>query len=298
MNLNNSEFIKDMHEVMVEVFDQLLNPAPSIKMPDWPMFNKLTGGLRMHEFTIICGSTGSGKTSIVSNISAQLIKCNVKHFVMSIETGHVDFMTRVTSIFAKKDLNALDYPMSPEEASRILTNNQKNLMTDLVKLSTFDNRVKLEVLLDDLTNMCKEGCKVAIIDNLNFLLEVTRSSEAIIEMDRVVHELIMFCKRNEMHLILIMHPKKTEGTRVMSEYDIKGSSTAVQEAQNVLLWNRPDPKTLIDLVDNRGNIVQYASNKPHYREMFFAKMRRRGMHAGKTLKFEYNETVYNEVTHD
>jgi hypothetical protein len=48
----------------------------------------------------------------------------------------------------------------------------------------------------------------------------------------------VFHKFFPIHSIMVMHPKKTDNMRVESEGDIKGSSTAIQEAQNVFLFNR------------------------------------------------------------
>lgn len=280
-----SKFILNMHEVVAQAFDALINPIPSIKLPDWNNFNKVTGGLRMREFSILCGATGAGKTTFLANLSAQLLKAEIKHFVMSVETGHVDFVTRVISVLHGKDLNALESPLHPNEAMNIIRSHQKSLMNETIRLSIYDNRVSLDTLISDLESMALEGCKVAIIDNLNFFMEVTRASDSIIEMDRVVHEVIMFCKRTDMHVFMVMHPKKTENTRIMSEFDIKGSSTAVQEAQNVFLFNRPSLEDLENKIKTKFN-----------RELLIAKMRRRGKYAGEVIDFNCYESVYSEVT--
>jgi hypothetical protein len=68
---------------------------------------------------------------------------------------------------------------------------------------------------------------------------------------------------------MIMHPKKTEHGRVESEFDIKGSSTAVQEAHNVFLFNRPG-----------ADLLEQEIAKPFDREIKIAKMRRRGRAVG------------------
>ena len=100
-------------------------------------------------------------------------------------------------------------------------------------------------------------------------------------MDRVIHELILFCKRVDVHIIMVMHPKKTEGGRVVSEFDIKGSSTAVQEAHNIFLFNRARA--------TKDGLVT-----PSDRELTLNKMRRRGSHVGKTLIFGSTGTRYEE----
>src|SRR5581483_2305404 len=230
----------NMREVYKEAIIELGLPYPSINLNDWPLWNAMTGGFRMREFTILCGSTGAGKTTFLANLSAQLLKQKQKHFVMSVETGHTDFMKRVMSVLAGRDLNTGD-PVSAEVIARIHMRNAEHLESDTIEFSLYDNRVPVEQLMHDIRYMVKKGCKIAMLDNLNFFMEVTRSADQIIEMDRVVHELIIFCKQVDVHIIMVMHPKKTMNTRVESEFDIKGSSTAVQEAHNIFLFNRPKP---------------------------------------------------------
>lgn len=122
------------------------------------------------------------------------------------------------------------------------------------------------------------GCKVAMIDNLNFFLDVTTAQNAVIEMDRVIHDLIIFCKRTDVHVIMVAHPKKTDNARVNSEYDIKGSSTAVQEAHNVLLFNR--------IGDDITGKYPGAS-----REIKIAKVRRMGKYIGSRIVFDVKDQV-------
>jgi hypothetical protein len=240
-----------------------------------PFHNFIANGLVVHN---------SGKTSLLANWSAELLAGKVKHFVMSVETGHMDFLARVVSVMVNEDLNTGD-PVPREKLLRIGVNNHEKLFSEYIELSLYDNRVPLEHLLADLKWAVENGCKIAFIDNLNFFMNITNEMNAVVEMDRVTHELIMFCKRNPIHIVLIMHPKKTvQGTRVLSEFDIKGSSTAVQEANNIFLFNRPDPK------DIESGESLYTD-----RELLIAKMRRRGKYVGRTLVYNGKYPKYAEI---
>lgn len=273
-----------LRDVLPVAFEELINPPPGVTLPDWTMFNRLTGGFRMNEYSILCGSTGAGKTTLLANISAQLLKSNTKHFVMSVEIGHTAFMKRVLGALAQKDYDTGE-KFEPNELARVHAANDLWLTSDAIEFSLYDNRVSLEQLLYDLENMVKRyKCKVAFIDNLNFFMNVTRQSDAIYEMDRITHELIMFCKAHAIHIVMVMHPNKSSGNpRVESEFDIKGSSTAVQEAQNVFLFNRPNDEAL-----------RAGTMDPTDRELTINKMRRRGINQGKTLMFKNLKTQYIE----
>jgi hypothetical protein len=145
--------------------------------------------------------------------------------------------------------------------------------------------VKVEEMVNLLKFMHQEnGCKVALLDNLNFFLDVVSSQMEKAEMDSAIHEFVMLVKKIPMHIILVVHPKKTENGRVLSEFDIKGSSTAVQECANVCLFNRPEAK------DVEGGRVLFSD-----RELLFRKIRKRGMNVGRPVWLAFNNGRYQEI---
>lgn len=265
-------FAEPVSETYQSAAKELLLPYPSVPVSDFPKFTKLTGGFRPREFSIVCGATGVGKTTLMVNWSRSLLAQQVPHFVASVETGHTDFVRRLMSAMAGEDWNTGD-PVSVEKLKRWHGQYGHLFSGDTLNLSLYENRFSVETLMSDIAWMVKHrGVKVAVIDNLNFFLEVTKAADQIIEMDRVIHSLIIFCKRVDVHVVMIMHPKKTETARVESEFDIKGSSTAVQEAHNVFLFNRPGE----DLIE-AGHATKFD------RELKIAKMRRKGRAVGSRL---------------
>lgn len=286
--LTDAPYALNMREVYLDALRELVTPYPAIQLPDWPMFNDIVGGFREKEFSILCGSTGAGKTTFLANVSAQLLKQGVKHFVMSVETGHTDFMKRVISVLSGADLNTGE-AVDPAAMRRIHEMNAKHLEGDAIEFSLYEDRIPVEQLKADILWMVENrGCKIVFIDNLNFFMEVTRAADAIIEMDRVVHELVIFCKQVPVHIVMVMHPRKTDhnsknGTRILDENMIRGSALANQEAHNIFLWNRPD-----------AAMVESGARSNMNRELTISKMRRRGVHTGKTIVFDSIGTRYVE----
>lgn len=262
---------RTLGQIYADALEELAIPYPSIKLPTWNKFNDVLGGFRTREYTILCGATGVGKTTLLANISHQLLLANRRHFVASVETGSTDFVKRVISAMLRKDVNTGD-EVPLEVLQKIHEDHGHILSGDCLQLSLYENRIPVEVLIEDIRWMKeKKGCDIVMIDNLNFFMEVTDERKQVVEMDRVTHELIIFCKQVDVHIIMVMHPRKTDG-RVNNEFDIKGSSTAVQEAHNILLFNRPHPDTVEE--DRANN---------HDRELKFQKIRRRGKFSGMTL---------------
>lgn len=275
--------IQNMREVYQVALQEMAKPYPSIKLPRWTGFNRLTGGLRMREFSILCGPTGAGKTTLLANISEQLAVAGVKHLVMSIETGASDYMKRVLSVRERRDLNTGD-PIPASELVEITSRNLEFISSGVIEFSLYETRLSVEQLMHEIEYAVHVlNCRVVFIDNLNFLLRVTKAQDQIMEMDNVVHTLIEFVKKLDVHIWMVMHPRKTEDGRVVSEYDIKGSSTSVQEAQNVFLFNKPTSEEIGKKTRNNWD-----------RDLMIAKMRRRGSHVGKTLMFRNVGTCYEE----
>jgi len=275
----------NMSQVLADAYSELATEMPSMKLPEWKEWNRMTGGFRVREYTIFCGPTGTGKTTFLANMSAQLLRGGIKHFVMSVETGHTDYMKRVFSVFAGYDVNTGE-PTHPDVLARLHMRADRFLESGLIEFSLYENRIPVEQLIHDLRTVVElHGCKIAFIDNLNFFMEVTRNEDSVIEMDRVTHELVMLCKQLDVHIVMVMHAnKRNQSGRVESEWDIKGSSTAVQEAHNIFLFNRP-----------RKEDVDSGKRGKFDRELTLNKMRRRGRYVGSTIVFNVNETVYAEA---
>lgn len=272
-----AQTIQENYTPMIDVYRDTLveleQPDRSISVGSWVKFSMLTGGLREKEFTILCGPTGSGKTTLLSNLAVQLVSNFVPVFVASVETGKNDFMKKMISIITGKDA-ASGRAISKDDLETIESISGKTFKNRNSVFSNYDSRVSHMTLLCDLLHAhLEKGVKVALIDNLNFLMEVTDGRNQNVEMDRAIHDFIVFCKKIPIHVIMVMHPRKTENGRVESEFDIKGSSTAVQEASNVILWNRLDP--------NKEPPEKY---QPLWcREIKFAKVRKRGRSVGSRI---------------
>lgn len=263
---------RPISQVYVDALRELSVEHPAAKLRDWTRFNQLTGGFRTREFTILCGPTGAGKTTLLANLVAQLLLSGIKTFIASVETGDADFVKRVMSVVAGRDMNTGD--AVPVSVLKQFNADHGKLFQGLgAYLSSYTDRVSHEKLLADTRwHVEKRGVQVAIYDNLNFFMEVVPDRQQVLEMDRVVHDFIIFAKNVPVHSIMVMHPRKTENGRVNGEFDLKGSSTSVQEAQNLLLFNRPHP----DLI--RAGLAHECD-----RELMIAKMRRRGRWVGHRL---------------
>lgn len=265
-----------IEDLLGESYNSLTKAVPSVKLSLFPKLSETIGGFRAREFSILCGSTGAGKTTFMANLSASLITDKVPHYVASVETGSLDYVRRILSVLSDEDLNTGE--VFPEAKIYSIHKRYGHMLTTKsLQLALHENRTSVEQLMAEILFAHENfGAKIAVIDNLNFFMDVTTVQNQILEMDRVIHELVIFCKQVDIHLIMVMHPNKgttkNGSTRVETEYDIKGSSTAVQEAHNVFLLNRPSKEN-----------VESKILSPNNRELKIAKMRRLGGSVGKVF---------------
>ncbi len=224
-----------------------------------------------------------GKTTFLANFSAELLDANIPHFVMSVETGGCDYVKRVLSAKAGHDLN-LGEVIDERIIHEVHDVYGEQFLRDTIHLSLYENRVSSEQLMHDIYyHKTKFNCGIVFLDNLNFFMEATKASEWNLEMDRVTHDLVIFCKQVDVHIVMVMHPKKTDGGRVDHEFDIKGSSTAVQEAHNIFYLNKPCNEDL-----------ESGKRHPTDREIKLGKMRRRGRFVGSKIFFNCYGSTYTE----
>ncbi len=257
--------------------------AKGINIPGWDHFNRHIAGLRPHEFTILCGPTGAGKTTLLANLYASLMAVQVPTFAAPVEVGEDSFTRKVISIIAGVHPAAIpgDYQKIKEKHAPLFFSNEMML------ISKYQSRVNHKILLADILHSYRtRGTKVCLIDNLNFMLEPSQQENMNVQYDKVIHDWVVFHKHVPVHSIMVMHPKKTDNMRVENEGDIKGSSTAIQEAQNVLLFNRLDDKRTAP------------EGKEHFwcREIKIAKCRENGRSWGKTIVYSLDakSEKYNE----
>lgn len=275
-------------EVLDKAAVEILTPPTGVPLNGWTNFNRMTGGLRPREFSIFCGPTGAGKSLWLANLTAKLIEQNQKVFVAPIEIGEVDFTKMVLSVLGGHDFISGE-PADEESRNRLhwtLKNYQDKIINNLV-VTTYSSRVDIDEFID-LMKFVQDTheANIMIVDNLNFMLKPARGGDQTLEMDETVHKFVQAVKVIPMHIFLVMHPRKTVDGKIVSEFDIKGSSTAVQEATNILLMNRI----------TKEEQENYALT-PYDREFVFKKLRKRGKFVNQVfyMRNEDGKGRYTEI---
>lgn len=279
---NLNPFIQNQ-DGYVHTLEYALKEIPVIST-GFELLDHAMGGFRPNEFSVLCGATGVGKTTLVANLCLNLAKQKEKFFMVSAEIGYRNFFLRMFSA-ATGETAFTRNAASIDRFQELDKNHGEIFREPNFFISTYENRVQRSIMLDEIAYLAvEEKIKVVFIDNINFVMDVTKSSEQIIEMDQTIHDMIILCKQLPIHIVMIMHPKKTESGRVVSEFDVKGSASSVQEAHNVFLFNRPDPSL----------VKEFSDIQEQDRELKLAKLRSFGENTGRKIIFKNCGGKYSE----
>ena len=280
-----SEEIEDQQVELPDAFsdleDHLSKKESMFPLAGFPRLTEmLGGGLTTRGFTILTGPTGAGKSTLCSNLWFSLQASGKNVYMSPIEIGYVEQMKSLVSIISGRPRRELTPEMMPEIREKYYPtffSNRGHVF------SKHESRVNHMDLLTELYhNFLTRNTDVAIIDNWNFMLEPAKGQDAISMNDTALHDCIVFTKKIPVHIIMVMHPRKTDGDDdyIKSIYDIKGSSTSIQESTNVLLFNRletPDEDTPMNV------------EAKMCREIKCAKARFNGRAVGRKVFFEIDK---------
>ena len=208
----------------------------------WPEFDKVLGGTRSGETTVISGNTSSGKSTFGINWLYQLAARGVKGMVLPFERSVYLALRKLLEIHTESSL----YRWSKVENTYIMNYPPEVIGGHIMKLNDlpiyiFDKRRKSSnghYSLDRMGSLIKYaaeelGIKYFLIDHLHYFIshQPGRSDESVIsETVRCVHS---WGEDYGAHMALVTHPDKAnaENVGVMSG---KGSSAIGQEADNFI----------------------------------------------------------------
>lgn len=276
-----------VNDLLPRLKQEVLSPPQGVQLLSWNKFNEYTGGMRMHELSLMTSDTGTGKTTFLANLATQVLLQGHGIYVASVEIGAVAFLLAMISVLAQKDYNTGER-FTEQDWARI----EREWIPLLLKggrivFANHDSKVSPKILCDEMEEANQKwGTKFAILDNFQFFSTVTSADSALMEQDQNIRFFVDHAKRVPMHQFLIVHCRKTQNDngRVDSLSDMKGSKTLADEAANVFALNRPTTEAI-------GKGTAYSTD----REVKFLKLRRRGKNVGRYVRFYYDDGLYGEI---
>jgi archaellum biogenesis ATPase FlaH len=202
----------------------------------FPQLDTQMGSLLYGDVTLISGINSSGKSSFINCIAINAIAKGHKVAIWSGELQGYRLKAWINqSIAGKEHLNI-------SHAGYYYCNKQVSDTIDAWtkdKLVLYNNNYgnKLSQLLNDMKEVVKDkGVDLIVLDNLMALdIDNGKSDKWDMQKDFII-TLSDFAKENNIHIILVVHPRKT--TMFLRKEDISGSSDITNLANNLLILHR------------------------------------------------------------
>ncbi|KAJ2061256.1 hypothetical protein GGI17_003205 [Coemansia sp. S146] len=206
----------------------LIRGVESTDLPGW---NASFKGLRPGELTILSGATGSGKTTVISQMSLDFCKSGVSTLWGSFEIPNVRLATRMMSQFAKCDVSKV--PGDIDYWSRKF----EQLPMYFLK---FHGSTKPDTVLETMRHaVYAYDVKHIIIDNLQFMMSMqAKGMDKYDAQDAAIATFRQFATDEGVHITVVAHLRKDQPASDVDINSIFGSAKVTQEADNVVILQR------------------------------------------------------------
>ncbi|KAF1797648.1 P-loop containing nucleoside triphosphate hydrolase protein [Mucor lusitanicus] len=241
--------IVDFRDLRQEVYNEVLHPEQTrgVQSKDLPTLSNITKGHRAGELTILTGPTGAGKTTIISQLSLDYCKSGVPTLWGSFEIMNKRLAKKMLYQFAEKDIS-----LDPKEFDDIADRFEQ---LPLYFLKFFSSTAISDVLKACHHAVYAYDVRHIVLDNLQFMLSQQggNSLDKWDLQDHAIAEIRNFATQQDVHITLVVHPRKENGTNEeLDIHSIFGSAKVTQEADNVIIIQKTrEDRRSLDVKKNR-----------------------------------------------
>eukprot|EP00978_Attheya_sp_CCMP212_P017804 scaffold47932_cov48-Attheya_sp.AAC.1 len=246
------ESILQFDEIRSQVLHEIFHPDKyvGVPVPSLPSFTKLIKGFRRGEMTVLTGPTGSGKTTFLGQLSLDFADQGVNTLWGSFEIKNTRLMHKLLQQFSREPL-----PMGKPELQPKL-----ELLADrFAALPLYFMKFHGGSDVDDVIDAMEYATYVhdvehIILDNMQFM--ITRNSgggsfDKFDMQDIAVEKFRKFATERNVHVTLVVHPRKEEEFSKLDISSIYGSAKATQEADSVLILQNDGKRKYVEVKKNR-----------------------------------------------
>lgn len=233
-----------------------------------PALNRTIGGFYFGQLVIVTGERGLGKSTLTSQFIAHAIRQGVCTFCYSGELPEWYFQDWFDRQAAGKqyinskvsDNGYISYSVDGAHIEQI-----HKWYDDLCYI--YDNTTleedadENEALIDVLESAVKQyGCRMLLVDNLMTALEDDLKSDLYRQQTQFVRKLAQMAKQYNVLIMLIVHPRKTNGDGFRND-DVAGSSNITNLADVVLRYAKPKEDEKHPDPDPADRVLQITKNR-------------------------------------
>jgi twinkle protein len=241
--LKNSESISDKMFMKMDHLDDSAFELISLGASSgFNSLDRILGGLRLGEVTVLSAETGSGKTTFTVQLAMQIAQQGVPVWVNSYEMDKRVIMRKFASKVLGKRLKFSAF--SVDDRSRFKDWDQRsniyiNTLNEVVGINTLKKQFEIASLV--------YGIKLIVIDHLDYINANTDKRPHHESIDDVMKNLHILAMEFQVSVILVVHPKQsTLNDNSLTMKDLKGSSGIRQYADNIILLTRMDRQNPMD----------------------------------------------------
>ena len=225
---------KDMR---TELYHELVNAKMNAGVPftRFPALNEYLKGHRRGELTVFTGPTGSGKTTFLSELSLDLCLQGVKTLWGSFEIKNIRLLNTLMHQFAGFAVE--------KHMDKFLRWSEKFESLPLYFMSYYGSQDLQDVLKTIEYSVYAHDIEHVIIDNLQFMTSTASNAsgdDRFLVMDRAIAAFRRCASDLNIHVTVVVHPRKENDGGALQTASIYGSAKASQEADNVLILQRSD----------------------------------------------------------
>lgn len=245
----------------------LLNLA-DVKTPDVSRLPKVysgiqaldadTGGFLMGMLSVWTGRRGAGKSTLLGQLlleavdqgevvcaySGELMDWQFKHWI-TLQAAGPEYIKFASDPVSRQRVATLPVPVEKLIDEWL---DRQFFLYDLGRASAHDGESILQVF--EYAHR-RFGASVFLVDNImTARFRVGREKDFYRAQSEFVGRLVEFAKRNEVHVHLVAHPKKTEG-KYLGADDVGGAGDITNRADNVFSLDRVEDRTELAILKNR-----------------------------------------------
>ena len=270
------------------VLHEICHPQEYAGVPvtSLPNFTNIIKGFRRGELTIITGPTGSGKTTFLGQLSIDFAEQGVTTLWGSFEIKNTRLMHKLLHQFARGPLPSLNH-LREDSPGRIPAMQALNALADRFEslplyFLKFHGTTEVDGVIDAMDYATYvHDVEHIILDNLQFMLtrdyKSSRSYAGYYDkfdmQDIALEKFRKFATDRNVHVTIVVHPRKEEEGSPLEMSSFYGSAKATQEADTVLILQHNGKSKFVQVKKNRfdGTLgstpLYYHSSSGRYGEM-------------------------------
>lgn len=244
-------------ELRQQVLHEIMNPDKYVgaPVPSLPKLTEIVKGFRRGEMTVLTGPTGTGKTTFLGQLSLDFAENDVRTLWGSFEIKNTRLMHKLLQQYARGPLISERNQDKEKqlEAIEVIADKFQDLPMYFLK---FHGGSDVDDVIDAMEySVYVHDVQHIILDNMQFML--SRNTRGFSNFDKfdmqdiAIEKFRTFATEHNVHVTLVVHPRKeNEGDRlgISSFY---GSAKATQEADNVLILQQDGNRKFIEVKKNR-----------------------------------------------